>query len=486
MTKLSDRALNDGVIRPDYDRGALRSRIVHLGFGAFHRAHQAVLTDAVARHFGGDWGICEVSLMTEQPILDLRAQGHQFAVIERGPEVPCTRIVGAVTEALHPKLDGIASIVAKMAEPQVAIVSLTITEKGYCIDPGSGRLDLDNPMVQRDLDAPDRPASAIGVIVQALRLRRTNGVGGLSVMSCDNIQGNGQVTRNAVTDFARLRDPDLADWIKAHVSFPSTMVDRIVPAVTPETAREIAEILGSPDPCGVVCEPFIQWVIEDDFVAGRPDWQAVGAQFVSDVTPFEEMKLRMLNGSHSFLAYLGYLAGYETIFDAVSDPDFRRAAFDMMMLGQAPSLDLPAGTSAETYAQQLIQRFANPGLKHKTWQIAMDGSQKIPQRFGGGLLHHLRQGTEFRWHAAGIAAWMRYVAGTDEAGRPIDVRDPMAAQLRAICDRHGPNTSVVQELLGLEAVFPGQIGQSERVQDAVAQAYQSLIDNGAKATVAAL
>ncbi|WP_240206268.1 fructuronate reductase [Vibrio sp. CyArs1] len=487
MNNISNTSLNHTAETPNYDRSTLKSRIVHLGFGAFHRAHQGLFTDEVARKSQSDWGICEINLFGgEELITSLRAQDHLYTVAEKGAQSTDVKVIGSVTESLHPSLEGIDTVIEKMAEPQVAIVSMTITEKGYCADPATGRLDKNNPLVIADLENPSSPKSALGCIVQALKVRRERGLSPFTVMSCDNVQENGHVAKAAILEFAKLLDAELGAWIEANVTFPCTMVDRIVPAATEETLREITELLGVEDPCGIACEPFRQWVIEDNFVAGRPDWNIAGAEFVADVVPYEEMKLRMLNGSHSFLAYLGYLGGYAHISDTMTDAGYRKAAFDMMMLAQAPSLKMPEGTDLEAYAKLLIDRFTNPSLKHKTWQIAMDGSQKIPQRMGGSLKFHLDQGSEFKWLAAGIAGWMRYVSGIDEQGNEIDVRDPMATMLRSVCDQHGLNVNVVPALLGIEAIFPREIGQNPIVIDAVSSAYQSLIDHGAKATVAAL
>lgn len=487
MKTIATQQMPTGVHTPSYDRDKLKSKIVHLGFGAFHRAHQALYTDELASTTESDWGYCEVNLFGgESLITKLRDQSHLYTVVEKGANKSSARVIGSVCESLHPVFDGKQAIVEKMAEPQVAIVSMTITEKGYCINPINGSLDTENPLIVSDLLTPQEPDSAIGYIVEALRLRRERGLNPFTVMSCDNLQENGHMAKSAAIEYARLIDSDLSAWIEEYVTFPCTMVDRIVPAATEDTLAEISSLLGCEDPCGIASEPFRQWIIEDSFIAGRPDWDAVGAEFVVDVVPYEEMKLRMLNGSHSFLAYLGYLGGYAHISDTMTDEGYRKAAFDMMMQAQAPSLTMPEGTDLEGYAKLLIKRFTNPSLKHKTWQIAMDGSQKIPQRLGGSLRFHLAQGSNFSWLATAIAGWMRYVSGVDEQGNDIDVRDPMAETLRQICDQHGLNVSVVPALLAVEAIFPAELGQNPQVIDAVSSAYQSLIDDGARATVAEL
>ncbi|MGL6312852.1 fructuronate reductase [Vibrio sp. WXL103] len=473
--------------QPQYQRSALKSRIVHLGFGAFHRAHQALFTNEMLEKTQSDWGICEVNLFGGEELIEqLREQDHLYTVAEKGAENTEVKLIGSVTESLHPTFDGKQAVLSKMTEEQVAIVSMTITEKGYCADPTTGRLDKNNPLIQHDLANPQTPDSAIGYIVEALRLRREQGKTPFTVMSCDNVQENGHVARAAVLDFANLLDQELAGWIEANVTFPCTMVDRIVPAATEETLKEIEQLVGHADPCGIACEPFRQWVIEDNFVNGRPEWNVAGAEFVADVVPFEEMKLRMLNGSHSFLAYLGYLGGYAHISDTMTNSNYRKAALDMMLKAQAPTLDMPEGTDLESYARLLIERFTNPSLKHQTWQIAMDGSQKIAQRMGGSLRHHLANDTDYKWLALGIAGWMRYVAGVDENNQEIDVRDPMVEQLQAITNEHGLNASVVPALLDIDAIFGRDLAENQAFVQAVTKAYQLILDKGAREAVAAL
>ncbi|ELM3722734.1 fructuronate reductase [Edwardsiella piscicida] len=486
MNNLANYTLPADVQRPSYDRSALKSRLVHLGFGAFHRAHQALLTDRVLNTLGGDWGYCEVNLIGGETLIEqLRQQDHLYSVLEKGASHNQAIVIGAVHESLHATLDGIEAVVEKMAEPQVAIVSLTVTEKGYCIEPGSGRLDLNNPLIKADLAHPQQPASAPGAIVEALRLRRERGLSPFTVLSCDNIPENGHVVKNAVLDLAQARDPQLAAWIADNVTFPSTMVDRIVPAVTEETLTQIGAALGVDDPCGIACEPFIQWVVEDNFVAGRPAWEAVGAELVSDVLPYEEMKLRMLNGSHSFLAYLGYLAGYEHINDCMEDATYRQDAHRLMLQEQAPTLSV-SGVDLARYAALLIERYSNPSLKHRTWQIAMDGTQKLPQRMLDSIRWHLAHDSAFPCLALGVAGWMRYVSGTDDAGQAIDLRDPMAETLKQCVANSADGAERVQALLSVSAVFGDALPLEPRFVKAVTAAYMSLMQQGAARTCAAL
>lgn len=479
MKTIASSALPANVQYPQYARQQLRSRIVHFGFGAFHRAHQALLTNRVLNAHGGDWGICEISLFSGDVLMSqLRQQDHLFTVMEKSAAGNQPIIVGAVKECLNAKLDSLAAIIEKFCEPQVAIVSLTITEKGYCIDPATGHLDLTQPRIIHDLASPTEPHSAPGILVEALHRRRERGLSAFTVLSCDNIPDNGHVVKNAVLDMAKQRDPQLASWIAEYVSFPGTMVDRIVPAATEDSLAEITRELGVEDPCAISCEPFIQWVIEDNFVAGRPDWGSVGAQMVDDVLPWEEMKLRMLNGSHSFLAYLGYLAGYAHISDCMQDASFRRAARHLMMAEQAPTLRI-TDVDLNAYADSLIERFSNPALQHRTWQIAMDGSQKLPQRLLDGIRIHLKAGTPWPLLALGVAAWMRYVSGADDAGNAIDIRDPLAEKIHAlVINSH--DDSRVEALLTLQEVFGRDLPANPQFVQAIKDAWQTLVAQGAR------
>lgn len=482
MTTIASAILPDGVQTPRYDRQQLKTRMVHFGFGAFHRAHQALLTDRVLNAQGGDWGICEISLFSGDTLMrQLREQDHLYTVLEKGADGNQAIIVGAVNECLNAKLDSLAAIIEKFCEPQVAIVSLTITEKGYCIDPATGALDLTNPRIVHDLQSPDEPHSAPGILVEALSRRQARGLAAFSVLSCDNIPDNGHVVKNAVLGMAEKRSPALADWIREHVSFPATMVDRIVPAATEESLAEITRELGVTDPCAISCEPFIQWVVEDHFVAGRPAWEAAGVQMVSDVRPWEEMKLRMLNGSHSFLAYLGYLSGFQHINECMQDSAFREAAYRLMMDEQAPTLTI-TDVDLTGYAQSLIERFANPALKHKTWQIAMDGSQKLPQRMLAGIRLHLARESAWPLLALGVAGWMRYVSGVDDAGTTIDVRDPLNDKIRAIVTTHHEDQRV-SALLSLSEIFGNDLPHNPVFVQTIETAWQRIAQHGAHQAV---
>ncbi|WP_283011637.1 mannitol dehydrogenase family protein [Cronobacter turicensis] len=476
--------LTANALLPTYDRDALVARIVHLGFGAFHRAHQGVYTDILAAEHGSDWGYCEINLIGgEQQIADIRRQDNLYTVAEMSADAWRARVVGMVKNALHAQVDGLEAVFAALCEPQVAIVSLTITEKGYCHSPATGELALDNPLIAADFAHPTAPSSAVGVIVEALARRKAAGLAGFSVMSCDNMPENGHVARNVVMAFARAVDASLAAWIEEHVTFPSTMVDRIVPAVTPETLDKIEQLTGVRDPAGVACEPFRQWVIEDNFVAGRPAWEKAGAQLVRDVVPFEEMKLRMLNGSHSFLAYLGYLAGYQHINDCMEDANYRHAAHALMLNEQAPTLSVQ-GVDLARYADLLIERYSNPALRHRTWQIAMDGSQKLPQRWLDSLRWHQAHGSAAPLLTLGVAGWMRYVSGVDEQGNAIEVCDPLLNVIQETVRTSEDGDARVKALLSIRAIFGEDLATRTEFVAQVTEAYKLLRENGARATVA--
>jgi fructuronate reductase len=452
--------------------------IVHLGPGAFFRAFVAPWVAEAMAASGGDWGIVGVSLRSAADRDALAPQGFAYTAVELG-EREVARVVEVVEDVLVAPEDPEA-VLARMADPGVRIVSLTVTEKGYCHSPATGRLAMDHPDIVHDLGAA-LPRSAPGFLVRALARRRAAGLRPFTVMSCDNLPSNGRLVRGVVLDFARAVDPALADWIAAEGRFPSTMVDRITPAVTGEDRARVERLTGRRDMGPVLHEPFRQWVVEDDFVDGaRPDFGAVGVELVGDVTPYEHMKLRMLNGTHSALAYLGYLAGHETIAETVADPVFAGFVRRLWAREIIPAVDAPPGVDLVAYAEALMARYRNPAIRHRTWQIAMDGSQKLPQRILGTMAEGLEAGRDVPGLALVVAGWMRYVGGRDESGQPIDVRDPMAARLRALAEGADP----VAGLLGVREVFPEAI--SARLAGPVGAAYGRIAALGARGAVAEL
>lgn len=460
-----------------------RTGMVHLGLGAFFRAHGAVyVAEAMARS-GGDWGILGVSLQRPDMRDALMPQGGVYTALELGPHGQTARTVDSVTGVLVAREDE-GAVIAAMADPAVRIVSLTVTEKGYCHNPATGALNLSHPDIAHDIANP-LPVSAPGFLVRALAARRAAGLPPFTVLCCDNLPDNGRVVRDVTLALARAIDPGLAEWIEGHGRFPSTMVDRIVPATTDDTIATVARLTAHHDAAPVQHEPFRQWVIEDDFVGGdRPDLAPLGVQFTQDVTPWEHMKLRMLNGTHSALAYTGYLAGHQTIADCMADPVFAAYARRLWTREIIPALTPPPGADLTAYAAALADRYANPGIRHRTWQIAMDGSQKLPQRILGTLATAFDDGRHAPGLILAVAAWMRYVGGVDEQGQPIDVRDPLAPRLRALCDAASAPDARVRALLAVTEIFPPAL--VPRLTAPLTAALTRLTEGGARAAVADL
>ncbi|MBN8414112.1 mannitol dehydrogenase family protein [Halomonas litopenaei] len=470
--------------------------IVHLGLGAFHRAHQAVY---LARHLerSGDtaWGLCSANLRSSVGLVDgLRAAGHRYHVAEFTDSNNVTlREIGVMQETLFTGRDStgqqgrdLEALLTRLASSKVRIVTLTVTEKGYFLSPTSGNLLVEDPMIEADIASPDAPQTAPGILVEALARRRAAGLSPFTVLSCDNMPENGRRTRNAVVQLAAQRDSELADWISHRGAFPCSMVDRIVPAMTETDFARLGE-LGVDDPNAVVCEAFSQWVIEDDFPQGRPAWEVEGVEMVADVAPFETMKLRMLNGSHSLLAYLGAIDGIETVFEAVSRPEFRTLLRRYMMQEAAPTLHMPDGVDLERYADDLLARFANDSLRHRLAQIAMDGSQKLPQRWLQGAVARLQDGHEVPCTALGLAAWIRYTSGVSLDGRQHEVSDPLASRFLALHERHGDAPeALVAAFLAQEDIIPVALTAQQDVVDAVTDSYRRLITTGLAASLSTL
>ena len=469
--------------RPSYDCARVTSGIVHLGIGAFHRAHQAVVIDDLLASGATDWGIIGASLRSADTYDALAPQDCLYTVAVRSGAGTEHRIIGSVLQTEVAK-NNPAQLIARMADPATRIVSLTITEKGYCHTPQTGELDSSHPDIVHDLAHPDAPRSAPGFIVAALARRRAANTAPFTVLSCDNLSANGHTVKRILTQFASLRSPELGKWIAEHAACPSTMVDRIVPETTDADRAAVAAELGMTDAWPVITEPFTQWIVEDTFSAGRPDFARAGVQLVADVTPFEHMKLRLLNASHSALAYLGYLAGYETIAETMTDDRF--AAFARgVMADAAVTLSMPEGTDLAAYSASLLKRFANPALRHRTWQIAMDGSQKLPQRLLGTMQDRLRQGLPIDTHALAVAGWLRYVTAIDEKGQAIDVRDPIARELADIAKAAGSVADrLAPALLDVRSIF-GEFGNDPRLRSAVTRALGRLFDLGARQAVQA-
>ena len=465
--------------------------IVHLGLGAFHRAHQAVYLERnLARHDGGEWGIASANIRSNQRLVELlRMQGHRYHVAEYSDSQTLTiREISAIREVFFAGENGCdhEGLLARMSEPGVRIVSLTITEKGYYLNPAEGTLLTDAPAIMHDIANPTSPRTAPGLLIEALARRHASDTPPFTVLCCDNMPDNGKRTRRAVIELARLRDPVLAEWIEREVAFPCSMVDRIVPAMTEADFERLA-VLGVDDPGAVACESFSQWVIEDNFPQGRPDWEHEGVEMVADVTPFETMKLRMLNGSHSLLAYLGALDGVETVFEAVSRDEFALLLRHYMRYEAAPTLAMPEGTNLENYTESLLKRFGNDSLQHRLQQIAMDGSQKISQRWLHGAVKQLESAGNVGCTALGVAAWIRYTAGNNLHGDVHKVDDPMAATFAALHRQHaGSDEALIEAFLALDEVFPHTLARNERFVQMILASYRSLQAHGLAATLSNL
>jgi len=468
--------------RPDGPRPGIG--IVHFGLGAFFRAHVGIYIDEAMKAAGGDWGVVGVSLVRPDQRDRLAPQDFAYTAVELGPEGETTRLVDVVQDVIVAREDP-ARLLDLLADPGLRIVTLTVTEKGYCHEPATGALNRAHPDIAHDLAHPEAPRSAPGYLVRGLARRRAAGLPPFTVLTCDNLPQNGRMVRGVVLELAHLIDPTLADWIKDEGRFPATMVDRIVPATSAQDIDRLAARTGVYDAAPVLHEPFRQWVVEDDFVGhARPDFAAAGVEMVADVTPFEDMKLRCLNGTHSALAYLGYLSGHETIAEAVADPVLARFIRHLWSAEILPSLQAPPNVDLAAYTDALFARYTNPAIRHRTWQIAMDGSQKLPQRILATLAENLAAGREARGLTLVVAAWIRYVGGVDETGAAIDVRDPMAERLRALSEANPDATARVTAFLGLREVFPKALADTPTFAADLARALAALEQYGAQAAVA--
>lgn len=465
---------------PIYDRADIQYGIVHLGVGAFHRCHQAIYTEAVLNRFQGDWGILGVSLRSPAVRDAMLAQDFLYSVtMNDGVDTEC-QVVGAIQNVLVAP-ESPQKVVLAIADPKCKIVTLTITEKGYCIDHASGELDVNHPDISHDIADLAQPKSAIGYIVAALQVRYQQCRPGISLLSCDNLRHNSAILRSAVLTFAQRIDASLAQWIDNQCTFPCSMVDRIVPATTDKTLAQAQHILNVADNAALRTEKFSQWVIEDKFVGERPKWDAVGAQLIDDVSPFEEMKLRMLNGSHSTLAYLGCLAGYETVAEAINNPALVALITQLMEKEMAPTLTRLDNFDLHDYQRQLIARFQNADLQHRTHQIAIDGSQKIPQRLLPALQWQVNHHQRIDVLCLAIAAWVRFTLGRDDNGNEYIVDDPMADTFKAIArETNYDDEQYLTHMLALENVFPASLLQQNKVRSRITDWFKKLTHQGVK------
>ncbi|MBB3082401.1 mannitol dehydrogenase family protein [Geodermatophilus sabuli] len=467
---------------PTYDRSRLRTGIVHLGVGAFHRSHQAMYLDRLLERGGAEeWAICGVGVLpSDRRMAEVMAaqDGLYTLVVKHADGSLDARVVGSVVEYLLAPDDPDA-VVEKMAAETTRIVSLTVTEGGYNTDPVTGEFDAGDPGVVHDLQLGAAPATSFGLVVEALVRRRERGLPPFTVVSCDNIQHNGDVARHSFAAFAALRDPDLGAWVDREVPFPNSMVDRITPATTDDDRAETARRFGVEDAWPVVCEPFTQWVVEDRFGLGRPPLEDAGVQVVEDVDPYERMKLRLLNAGHQGLAYLGRLAGYRLVHDAAQDPLFRRFLLGYMEEEATPTLRPVPGIDLDEYRRSLIDRFSNPHIRDTLARLAFDGSERLPKWLLPVVRDNLAAGGEVRRSAAVVAGWARYSEGVDEDGQPIEVadrrRDTLAASARR--QRQDPLAFIADRELF------GDLVDDERFTTPYLEALTSLHERGARATL---
>lgn len=470
--------LPDTVSQPGYTRDKHGVGIVHLGLGAFHKAHQATYTDDALAADGGDWRITGVSLRRPDAAAQLSPQNCLFSVIERDVSGSRARVVGALKTAL-PLATRRHDVLSALCAPSTRIVSLTVTEKAYGIDLASGGADPNHPAIAADLSDPDNPSGVAGLLVWALRQRKAAGTAPFTVLSCDNLPENGKMVRRLLVDVAARTAPELQSFIEAEVAFPCSMVDRITPASTPATLTLAEHLLGRRDEAAVETEAFRQWVIEDTFPTGRPAWDAGGAIITQDVAPYEAMKLRMLNGAHSMLAYAGLLTGQRTVKGVMDDPVLV-ALIRRHLSAVTATLQPVAGVDFAQYSDDLLKRFANPNLAHETHQIATDGSQKMPQRIFAPAVQALRGEAPLEPFAFATAAWLRYTLGRTDDGQVYDIRDPAVVAL-------GGNPSSAEQVLrwadDIPGLFPDALRESMRWRDAVTKRLQRALDAGMRTAV---
>ncbi len=472
-------ALADRATIPAYDPAAVRPGIVHLGLGNFHRAHMARYTHDLMQSdpAATQWGILGAGLLPADARMHdaLAPQDSLYTLVERDAAGEARTIIGSLADTIFAG-HSTADLLQATENPAIRIISLTVTEHGYCLDRATKRLDPNHPLIQRDLATPNTPASAIGVLVEALRRRLHARQSAPTLLTCDNIQHNGAVLRDAVLTLATMQDQALARWIEQEVSFPNTMVDRITPVTAPADAAWLRDTIGIADSWPVFAETFTQWVIEDRFPRGRPAWQDVGAQFVPDVAPYEFMKLRLLNGSHLAVSGLGRLIGYDTIDQSMADPLIARMMTALMDRETGPTLPEIPGIDLPAYKAKLIERFANPAIKDTVERVNTDAPLNV---LLDPIRDRLAANAPLDILALALAAWLRRIRGEDEQGRPIDIKHPLAAELRARAIAGGPDP---RPLLSLEPLF-GPLGHDPALIAPVTTWLTALYEKGAAAAL---
>jgi mannitol 2-dehydrogenase len=482
LTPASLSSLDPAVATPSYDRSRVTAGIVHFGVGGFHRAHQAMYLDRLMNEGKAlDFGICGVGVMPFDKKMKeaMDAQDCLYTLVLKYPDGTFEpRVIGSIVEYLYAPDDPDA-VIEKMAAESTKIVSLTVTEGGYNFNAVTGEFEAGNPDVQHDLQPGNQPKTTFGLITEALARRRERGLAPFTVMSCDNIQGNGDAARKSFGAFARLRDPELGDWVERSVSFPNCMVDRITPVTTDDDRAEIAKRFGIEDRWPVVCEDFTQWVLEDHFPQGRPPFEDAGVQLVEDVMPYELMKLRLLNASHQGLCYFGYLAGYRLVHDVCQDPLFANFLLAYMDREATPTLEPVPGVDLDHYKPQLIARFSNSHVRDTVARLCAESSDRIPKWLLPVIRHNLEHGGEITRSAAIVASWARYDEGVDEQGEPIKIVDRLAERLHATAQH---NREDPLAFLRDREVF-GDLVDDERFTNVYREHLASLHEHGSRATL---
>jgi mannitol 2-dehydrogenase len=468
---------------PAYSLSDTRQGIAHIGVGGFHRAHQAYYTDALMNTGQAlDWAICGVGLRAEDRRArdDLKEQDYLFTLFELGDSDDTeVRVIGAIRDMLLAE-DGAQALIDKLADPQIRIVSLTITEGGYCIDDSNGEFMAHLPQILHDLANPGAPTTVFGFLCSALEKRRGAGTPAFTIMSCDNLPHNGAVTRKALLAFATLRDKGLRDWIEQNVSFPNAMVDRITPMTSTAHRLQLADKHAVDDAWPVVCEPFVQWVLEDKFVNGRPAWEQVGVQFTDDVSPYEEMKIKLLNGSHLALTYLGFLKGYRFVHETMNDPLFVRYMRAYMDLDVTPQLAPVPGIDLTDYKDTLVARFSNQAIADQLERVCSDGSSKFPKFTIPTINRLIADGRETKRAALVVAAWAMYLKGVDENGDTYAIPDPRAEFCKGLV---ADDALMTQRLLAVEEIFGTAIPRSAEFVAAFEWCCDSLREVGVTRTL---
>jgi len=478
-------SLRETIPVPDFDRAQVTSGIVHFGVGGFHRAHEAMYLDRLMNEGKAlDWGICGIGVLPgDRRMKDVMdAQDCLYTLVIKHPDGTLEpRVIGSIVDYLFAP-DDPEAVIEKMAAETTRIVSLTVTEGGYNIHAVTGEFDAKAESVLQDLQPGAVPVTVFGLVTEALVRRRDRDLAPFTVMSCDNIQGNGDVAKKVFAAFARLREEKLGDWVEREVPFPNSMVDRITP-VTADADRDIlAERFGVQDAWPVVCEPYIQWVLEDHFGAGRPPLKDVGVQLVEDVEPYELMKLRLLNASHQALCYLGYLAGYRFAHEVCQDPLFTRFLLAYMDREATPTLSPVPGVDLDDYKHTLIDRFANPEVRDTLARLCAESSDRIPKWLLPVVRANSQAGRDIERGALVVAAWARYAEGVDEQGEPIQVVDRLRETLMAAASRqHEDPTAFIAD----REVF-GDLIDDPRFVAAYTKSLASLHERGARATLEAL